>query len=366
MSLLDSRAPSELTPGFPSMDPGPSEDRPRRLAQVSPAEQRDALIALAVGLAAALFLRTLLDWEGLMSTAVWWYLSAAGAMWTLLRAEHGPRVATDRVITFAIWSIGAVVVVLLIWLLAYIFIGGFRSLSWSFLTEDLSRDNTRGVSHSIIGTMEQVGIATVLTVPIAILTAIYLHEVRGRMAPVIRFVVDAMSGLPSVVAGLLIFTLWVLQLGQGYSGIACSFALVVLMIPTVTRTSEEILRTIPDPLREASLALGAPQWRTITRVVLPTARAGLLTGVILGIARAVGETAPAILTTFGSKGVNTDPLHEPQADLPLTVWQEIRKPSVEFQQVARGGALVLVLLVLILFTTARVVSTRSERKLGRR
>jgi phosphate transport system permease protein len=137
------------------------------------------------------------------------------------------------------------------------------------------------------------------------------------------------------------------------------------MLPTVTRTSEEILRTIPDSLREASLALGAPQWRVVTRVVLPTARAGLVTAVILGIARAVGETAPMLLTALGSNATNANVLKGPQSDLPLFVWGLIREPNKVQNDRAWTGALVLVLLVLVLFVTARLVSNRSQRKLGR-
>jgi len=186
---------------------------------------------------------------------------------------------------------------------------------------------------------------------------------KGVLARPTRVIVDAMSGLPSIVAGLLVFTVWVN--GRGYSGAAGAVALVVLMLPTVTRTSEEILRTIPDGLRESSLALGAPQWRVVLRVVLPTARAGLMTAAILGVARGVGETAPMLLTAFGADTTNLNPFKGPQEDLPLFVWKLIRLPNQT--QINRGwtGLLILVLLVLVLFTTARFISGRAERKLRR-
>jgi phosphate transport system permease protein len=183
------------------------------------------------------------------------------------------------------------------------------------------------------------------------------------MARLIRFIVDAMTGLPSIVAGLLVFTVWVQS--HGFSGLSASVALIVLMLPTVTRTSEEILRTIPDALREASLALGAPQWRLVMRVVLPTAVSGLVTGAILGVARGVGETAPMLLTAFGSSTTNTNLLRGPQADLPLFVWGLIREPNKTQNNRAWTGALILVLLVLILFLLARFVTNRSQRKLRR-
>jgi phosphate transport system permease protein len=172
-----------------------------------------------------------------------------------------------------------------------------------------------------------------------------------------------MSGLPSIVAGLLVFTIWVS--GRGFSGFAGAIALIILMLPTVTRTSEEILRTIPDPLREASLALGAPQWRVVSKVVLPTAQAGLVTAAILGIARGIGETAPMLLTAFGSDTTNTNPFKGPQSDLPLFVWKLIRLPNETQNQRGWTGLLVLVMLVLVLFLLARFVSSRNERKLRR-
>jgi phosphate transport system permease protein len=285
----------------------------------------------------------------------------------LVRDGSDGENALDEIVTVIIWSIGLLVVGVLTWMMVFLLIKGLPALRPGFFTTDLSKVGPLtpggGAYHAIIGTIEQVGIATIVVVPIAILTAVYLHEMKGVLAKPVRLIVDAMSGLPSIVAGLLIFTVWVD--GRGFSGIAGSAALVVLMLPTVTRTSEEILRTIPDQLREASMALGAPQWRVVLKVVLPTARAGLVTAVILGIARGVGETAPMLLTAFGADNTNTNPLKGPQEDLPLFVWKLIRLPNQT--QVNRGwtGLLILVLLVLILFTTARWVSGRSDRKLRR-
>jgi phosphate transport system permease protein len=191
-----------------------------------------------------------------------------------------------------------------------------------------------------------------------------MHEIRGRLAPVIRFFVDAMSGLPSIVAGLLVYTVWILELGQGFSGMAAAVALTILMLPTITRTAEEILRTIPDSLREASLALGAPQWRVVTRVVLPTARSGLITAAILGVARAIGETAPILLTASYASSTNTSPFTGKQASLPMFVYQLIRQPSATQQARAWTGALVLLLTVLVLFLTARYIGSRGMKKRG--
>jgi phosphate transport system permease protein len=266
-----------------------------------------------------------------------------------------------------VWTAGFIVLSGLMWMLGLLLVKGLPRLRPSFFTHDLSttgpNDPGGGALHAIIGSLEQVGIAVIIVVPIAVLTAVYLNELQGRLSPIIRFIVDAMTGLPSIVAGLLVFTVWVN--GRGFSGAAGSAALVILMLPTVTRTSEEILKTIPDSLREASLALGAPQWRVVVRVVLPTALTGLVTAIILGVARAIGETAPMLLTAFGSDSVVLNPTKGPQSDLPLFVWKLILLPNAVQKQRAWTGALILVLLVLFLFTTARVLANRANKRLGR-
>jgi phosphate transport system permease protein len=284
----------------------------------------------------------------------------------LARDRNDAETALDRVVTVVVWSVGLVVAGALTWMIAFIVIRGYHRLTWSFFTQDLSKTGPLtpggGAKHAIIGTLEQVGIATVLVVPIGILTAVYLHEIHGRLARPVRFIVDAMSGLPSIIAGLFIFTLWVGE--HGFSGLAGSAALIVLMLPTMTRATEEILRTVPDTLREGALALGAPQWRLVQRVVIPTAIAGIVTAALLAVARAIGETAPVLLTALGSPNTNTNPLHGAQSDLPLFVWSLYHEPNQTQIDRAFTGAFVLVLLVFVLFTTARLVSNRGMKKLG--
>jgi phosphate transport system permease protein len=215
-----------------------------------------------------------------------------------------------------------------------------------------------GVAHAIIGTLEEVGIGVVIAVPLALLSAIFLNEIGGPLKRPVRIFVDAMSGVPSIVVGLFVYAVWVVGLHRGFSGFAAGMALSILMLPTITRTSEEILRLVPDGLREGSLALGASEWRTVWDVVLPTARSGLITAVILGVARAVGETAPLILTSFGSSVFNANPLLAPQEALPHYVYQYIRyNPGTGPYQRAWSAATVLTLLVLALFTAARLVGS---------
>ena len=343
-------------------------DQPRRARTYTNNDYVEvaASAASAAALVGCVFI--VMDWHGLLAPFIWWLGAFVVIYRVIVGAIQGNIVATDRVMTVIIFIGATISVLALAWLVVYIFGKGIGKLRPSFFTQDMSGvgplDDGGGSYHAIVGTLEQVGLATVVAVPAAILTAIYMHEIRGRLAPVIRFFVDAMSGLPSIVAGLLVYTIWILELGQGFSGMAAAVALTILMLPTITRTAEEILRTIPDSLREASLALGAPQWRVVTRVVLPTARSGLITAAILGVARAIGETAPILLTASYAASTNTSPFKGKQASLPMFVYQLIRQPSATQQARAWTGALVLLLTVLVLFLTARYIGSRGMKKRG--
>lgn len=349
-------------------DGDPADDRPRRQRSLTREDVAAATLACIAGGAFAWTLRLVLGMHGILGTALWWYAAALLVFFVLVRDRLDGEAALDRIMTTLIWSVGGLVSAILVWMIAYLGIKGLPALRPGFFIEDMSEVGPLtpggGARHAIIGSLQQVGLATLVVVPVAILTAVYLNEIDGRLAKPARFVIDAMSGLPSIVAGLLVYTVWVS--GRGFSGVAGAAALAVLMLPTVTRASEEILRTIPDALREGALALGAPRWQVTLRVVIPTALAGLVTAVILGIARAVGETAPMILTSLGADTTNTNPFSGAQANLPLFVWKLIRLPNETQQQRAWTGALVLVLLVLILFVAARLVAARSQRKLGAR
>jgi phosphate transport system permease protein len=345
----------------------PSEDRPRRLKSVTREDIGNVCFALVGAISVAAVVRAIWGLHGPTGTFLIGYVAFLAIFFVVIRDSIDPEAASDRVVTTLIWSVGVLVASVLAWMLIFLVTKGLPALSAAFFTEDLSKVGPLtpggGAKHAIIGTFEQVGIAIIVVVPLAILTAVYLHETKGPISKPVRFITDALSGLPSIVAGLLVFTVWVS--GRGFSGFAGAIALIVLMLPTVTRTSEEILRTIPDPLREASLALGAPQWRVVSKIVLPTAQAGLVTAAILGIARGIGETAPMLLTAFGSDTTNTNPFSGPQDDLPLFVWKLIRLPNATQNQRAWTGLLVLVMLVLILFLLARFISSRNERKLRR-
>ena len=236
---------------------------------------------------------------------------------------------------------------------------GFGGLSWGIFTNDMSKTSADapiaegGLLHAIIGTLYLVLFATIASAPIGFLTALYIVEVKGKFAGSVRFFVQAMSGVPSIVAGLFIYAVWMIGLGNSYNAIAGAFALTILMIPTVARVSEEVLKLIPNDLREAGLALGATQWRTVGMIVLPAANSGLVTAIVLGVARVAGETAPLLLTIGGSDQINFNPAAGNNSALPFYVWKNYSFGSE--QAVARAwlGILILMILVFFLFSVAR-------------
>jgi phosphate transport system permease protein len=272
--------------------------------------------------------------------------------------------------TIACTALGASVVIALIPLalvLGYTISKGSKALTGSFLTHSMRGvgplDGTGGAYHAIIGTLEQVLIASLIAVPLGLLVAVYIVEYgRGPLRSAVRFLVDVMTGIPSIVAGLFIFAFWVLGLHRGFSGLAAGLALAVLMLPVVVRSAEEMLKLVPDNLREASYALGVPRWRTVVSVVLPTASAGITTGVMLAVARVTGETAPLLLTAFGYDAIRTSPAKGPQSGLPLFVFQQAGSAFDVAVRRAWAGALTLIAVVLILTVVARVVAGRSRLK----
>jgi phosphate transport system permease protein len=277
---------------------------------------------------------------------------------------EGGRRARDRLALTLTTAALVMAVVPLVAVLGFTVSRGLARFDGTFFTHSMfsvaDSDPGGGIYHAIVGTIEQVGIATVISVPLGLMVSIYLVEyARGRFGRVVSTFVDVMTGLPSIVAGLFVLALWVLILHQGYSGFAGSLALVILMIPVVVRTTEEMLRLVPDSLREASYALGIPRWQTIRSVVLPTAMPGITTGIMLAVARVSGETAPLLLTVFGSTAINVNPFSGPQEALPLFVFSEAGLPNDTALARAWAGALTLILLVVLLNVVARLLVRRS-------
>jgi phosphate transport system permease protein len=280
---------------------------------------------------------------------------------------EGRRHAVDRLATTLVYSTFIAAIVPLVSVIFTVLVKGLAVMSWTFLTSSMRNVSPRseggGVGHAIVGTLEQVGIAAAFAVPIGILAAIYLVEYgRGRLARAISFFVDVMTGIPSIVAGLFIFTAFVLGLGLERSGFAAALALAILMLPVIIRTTEEMLKIVPNDLREASYALGVPKWRTVLKVVLPTALAGIVTGAMLAVARVAGETAPLLLTTFLTQSYNNNPFTGPQSSLPLFIWDQITSGTAASVARAWGGALVLITIIMLFYITAKLLAARFAPK----
>lgn len=335
--------------------PAPVRLASRRLPRWSPVAVAAAAIAVSVAIGMGAGLSSHLQW-GLIALA----LFVAGSYVLTARVE-GRRQARDRVATSAVWSCFLLAVVPLYSLVQTTISKGAKVIDATFLTHSMSgvlnTDPGGGVYHAVIGSIEQVGIASAMAVPIGLFTAIYLVEYgRGPLAKAVTFFVDVMTGIPSIVSGLFVLSFWILILGFGFSGFAGSLALTILMIPIVVRSTEEMLKLVPNELREASLALGVPKWRTIVSVVLPTAAGGILTGVMLAVARIAGESAPILLLVFGNQMINNDPFSGPQSSLPYYVYEQYALGTDASYDRAWGAALVLIAFVMVLNLAARGIA----------
>ena len=285
------------------------------------------------------------------------------ALYAVSRVVEGGRRATDRLVTCLVSSAFALAMVPLVSLVVEVVRRGAERFDGTFFTWSMVGvvGEGGGAYHAVLGTLVVTLLATIISVPIGLMTAIYLVEYgRGRLARAVTFLVDVMTGIPSIVAGLFAFALFALFFGPGVRlGIMGAVALSVLMIPVVVRSSEEVLKLVPNELREASYALGVPKWRTIVKVVVPTAIAGLATGVTLSIARVIGETAPLLITLGITTGTNLNPFDGRMATLPVYAYYQLTQPGVppEFAiDRAWTAALLLIILVMGLNLLARLIS----------
>ncbi|WP_369041805.1 phosphate ABC transporter permease PstA [Streptomyces sp. Midd1] len=323
-------------------------------------------VVVAVGIGLGAGLDSKVQW-GLIAAIIF----VLGTYGVAARVE-GRRQAKDRVATSLVWVCFIVAVIPLASLIWETVKRGVKVFDVYFLTHSMGvvadTETGGGIYHAIIGTLEQVAIASLIAVPVGVLTAIYLVEYgRGKLAKAVTFFVDVMTGVPSIVAGLFILSFWILILDMGYSGFAGSLALAILMMPVVVRSTEEMLKLVPNELREASLALGIPKWRTIIKVVLPTSIGGITTGVMLAVARITGETAPVLLLVWGTNFINTDPFSGPQASLPLYIYQQYANSAGSGAAYDRAwaAALALIAFVMILNMGARAIARWKAPKAGR-
>lgn len=291
----------------------------------------------------------------------------------LVSMDESRPVVVDKVMSAVLVSAWAVAMVALVSVIVFTLWKGREALLTANLyTQDMSAAGPAdpitvgGIGHAIVGTLIIIGLAILVTVPLGLACAVFLNEMHNRFARFVRTVVDAMTALPSILAGLFIFATWILILGFERSGLAAAISVSIMMLPIIIRSADVVLRLVPGNLREASAAVGAPEWRTVRHVVLPTARSGLATAVILGIARGIGETAPVLLTSGYTATINVNPTKNAMVSLPLATFEFVRSPQPAL--IARGfaTAAVLMVLVLVLFAIARVLGGRQAGQVGKR
>ena len=335
------------------------------------ATKRERLIDLSIFLLAMLscyLIVAVTPMKGRLALFVVFFLVYMVLTSSIKGLQLGSAAAKDALVNSLV-AFGAIVTVIPIGSILFTVLQkGLPGISLNLFLSDMSMAtptdplSNGGLLHAISGTLALVTLALIMSVPIGILTALYLTEIKGRLTTPIRFLVQAMSGVPSIVAGLFILSAILYPITKSFSGFMGALALTILMIPTIARTSEEVLNLIPNDLREAGVALGGTQWRTVAMIVLPAAKSGLITAVILGVARIAGETAPLLLLTGGGDKVNANAFNGPLGSLPYYIWKSFNAGSPEALTRAWAGLLVLVGLVLVLFTAARYLgSTKSSK-----
>jgi phosphate transport system permease protein len=355
--------------------PGETPVGPRRQIRGAAAEDTFNLVG---ALSASLAVATLLfGWLTPMTGAVGWavvtYLGFV-LIYALLIALRADRIeVADRVMTALLYSAGAILLAALIFVVVFTVIRGLPAIIHpNFFVETMEFTgpldplDMGGISQAIIGTLIQIGIALAIAVPLGIATAVFMNEIGGRFARFVRTISDAMTALPSIVAGLFIYAAVITLVTRERSGFAAALAITVMMLPIIIRASDVVLRLVPGNLREASYALGASKWKTVWTVVLPTSRSGLATAVILGTARGVGETSPVLLTSGVTAVMNGNPFSGPMISLPLQVFDFVKSPEPNMIARGFGAAATLILLVLLLFVIARLIGGKGPGQLSAR
>ncbi|HEV2375407.1 MAG TPA: ABC transporter permease subunit [Streptosporangiaceae bacterium] len=372
--MLTQQSPASATaaPQAGALDP----EHKVQIATVTLAGTASIVGALlgSLGLVWVLFER-LLPFSGVLGFLVCWYVVFLLLYAAIALMQWDKREVTHRVTQVIFATTGALAITVVLGQVLFTLLKGFPAIRHpNFWTQSmafagpLSSLGSGGVFHAMVGTLEQISLATMFSVPLAVTAALFLAEVGGSFARVVRVIVEAMTALPDVIAGLFVYALFLLTLGFQRSGLAAAIALSVTMMPVIARGSEVMLRLVPGTLREASYALGSSQWRTAWNVILPTARSGLTTAVVLGMARGIGETAPVLVVAGITKEMNWNPFAGPQINLPLFIFNYDNIEAVNANYVARGfgAGFALVLVVLVLFTIARRIGGVAPGELTRR
>ena len=344
--------------------PIPARGKPWR---ATPAQRLITAGIFAAAIAISGVLVALTPLSGNLAYIAVFFISYIIIDYTYSRITQGKTAGADSIFRgFVILAI-SVAVIPIVSILYTVIARGYKGMHWTMFTKDMHNNAATdpvgqgGLLHAIIGTFLLVVIALAISIPIGLLTAIYMTEIKGRFMRPIKFLVQAMSGVPSIVAGLFILAAVVYPLTKTFNSFEGSLALAILMIPTIARTSEEVLLLVPQDLRESGVALGGTQWRTVAQIVLPAARSGLVTAMILGIARIAGETAPIVLLTGGGDTKNWNIFAHPMGSLPFYIWKGFAAGTPESITRAWSGIFVLLALVLTLFVVARVLSNRKTK-----
>jgi phosphate transport system permease protein len=364
--------PSRTWLPLPAPDPGPERRRQLGGTRIS-----DALALVGSGVAAlsltgviATQLAPVQGAVACVAIATVLFLVVYATVVSLDADAPGVR---DRFVMVVVNGLAFTVVATLVFIVTFTFGRGLRALLHAnFFTQDMSLAGpldpltTGGVAHAIVGSLIQIAIALAVTIPLGLATAVFLTEVPGRFSRLVRTVVEAMTALPSIVAGLFVYATAILTFGLDKSGLAAAMAISIMMLPIMIRSADVVLRLVPGTLKEASYGLGSGQWRTVWKVVLPTARSGLTTAIILATARGIGETSPVLLTSGFTAAFNANPLHGPMVSLPLAIFQFVKSPEPTMIARGFGTAAVLMMIVVLLFVLARVVGAQDAATRARR
>jgi phosphate transport system permease protein len=380
LTTFTSAGSPDLEPTGAGRPPEEARDYPRSVSE----KTSDYWLSLAGSLLGSggltwLLYTQVLPFTGPIGYLACWFVCYLAMFATVTALAHGRLIVLDRLWTAVITGAAALVGLALVSAVGYVVVRGWTAMHHvNFFTKPESASSPTaaftkgGILNAMIGSLFELSVATLISLPLGIGTAIYMVEVGGWFARVVRTVVEAMTALPDILAGLFIYTFLIIELGVQRSGFAAGVALSVMMLPIIARSADVALRVVPGGLREASYALGSTQWRTVWSVVLPTQRTGLATAVILGMARAVGETAPVLITSGAStftnptwsqlgscvtlRFSNCGPLNEPMNSLPLYIFTAVRSGLTKSIDRGFGAGIVLLAMVLILFGTARFLS----------
>jgi phosphate transport system permease protein len=344
-------------------------------------QQRDLLPVIGA-LAASLSLTTVLyvflePWSGVLGFVVVAYLLFIVIYALLVVMDGNSTLVRDRLASAVAHSLAMTMLIALAVVVSFALWKGRQALAHkNFFTDDMSLAGpldgleVGGILHAAVGTLIMITIGLTFTIPLAVVCAVFLSETKGAFTRFVRTIVEAMTALPSVVAGLFVYAAIItLQSTAGFgqkSGFAASIALSVMMLPIMIRAADVVLRLVPGNLKEAASALGAPRWRVVWHVVLPTSRSGIMTAIILGTARGIGETSPVLLTAGYTTGFNLNPFSGPMVSLPLVTFSLTKSPEAGYIARGFGAATVLMVIVLLLFVTARIIGGRSPGELTRR